>query len=96
VLSSGSLSFFSLFQWGDHRAYYIGLNPDILFSDPAYKIAPEKQQSLYLSDPRLVDKYFMTLTNKLDYCKVSQTLESFRMQPLFLPGFLTALPNTTS
>jgi len=59
VQRSGVLSHHSLTR-GDHRPYYIDLDAALLFSDPAYQIAPATVRQLQLRDPRKVSKYIST------------------------------------
>jgi hypothetical protein len=56
VLSSGCLSSHSIFN-SDHRAYFLDLDPTIIFSNPAYKIARPAYRQLWLHDPRLIVRF---------------------------------------
>ena len=53
VQRSGVLAHHSLTR-GDHRPYYLNLDPTLLFSDPAYNIEPVSIWKLRLQDPHVV------------------------------------------
>jgi hypothetical protein len=74
VLASGCLSSNSIFN-SDHRAYFLDLDPIILFSDPAYEIARPVYRQLRLHDPRLIDRYRTALHNHLKQHKIIDKLE---------------------
>jgi hypothetical protein len=79
VQRSGVLSHQSLLR-GDHRPYYIDLDPAILFSDPAYMIEPASVRQLCLQDPRIVKRYQQTLHELLDSHNVFHRLEKLQQQ----------------
>jgi hypothetical protein len=71
VKASGRLSFHSLFN-SDHRGYYVDFDAKLLFSDPAYEIAPRSHRKLRLHDPKLMDKYRELLHHQLDVHKIQE------------------------
>ena len=77
VQRSGVLSHHSLTR-GDHRPYYIDLDAALLFSDPAYQIAPATVRQLQLRDPRKVSKYISTLHELLHQHNVFPRLEALQ------------------
>jgi hypothetical protein len=78
VTNSGSLAFHSLFH-SDHRAYYLDFNSVLLFSAPAYDIAPPSYRQLQLSDPRLKNQYRDILHKQLEYHKIYDKVESLQV-----------------
>jgi hypothetical protein len=77
VKASGCLSFYSMFN-SDHRGYYVDFDAKLLFSDPAYEIAPRSYRKLRLHDPKLVDKYRESLHHQLDAHKILEKLTDLK------------------
>jgi hypothetical protein len=77
VTSSGSFPFHSLFH-SDHWAYFMDFDSSILFSDPAYDIAPPGYRRLQLADPRLKNQYRDILYKQLEYHKVHEKVEALQ------------------
>jgi hypothetical protein len=75
VLASGCLSSHSLFN-SDHRAYFLDLDPTIIFSDPAYEITRPPYRQLRLHDPRLIDRYRTALHKQLKQHNIISKLEA--------------------
>ena len=77
VKASGCLSFYSLFD-SDHRCYYVDFDAKLLFSDPAYEIAPRSYRKLRLHDPKRIDKYRELLHHQLDDHKILEKLTDLK------------------
>jgi hypothetical protein len=75
--ASGCLSFYSMFN-SDHRGYYVDFDAKLLFSDPAYEMAPRSYRKLRLHDPKLVDKYRESLHHQLDANKILEKLTDLK------------------
>jgi len=97
VIRSGCLCFHSLFLRGDHRPYFLDMDPKLLFSDPTNAIEQPIGWRLCLHDPRVVEKYVTTLHDQLVYHKITehvQTLSEAAIKGEWMPCLQT-LYNTT-
>lgn len=74
VQQSGVLAHHSLTR-GDHKPYYIDIDPLVLFTDPAYHIEPVAIRKLRLQDPRVVQQYISNLHNHLAHHNVISRIE---------------------
>jgi hypothetical protein len=77
VQRSGILAHHSLTR-GDHRPYYIDIDPTILFSDPAYTIEPANIRKLRLQDPRVVQQYLSNVHDRLSNHNVFTRMEALQ------------------
>jgi exonuclease III len=77
VKASGCLSFSSLFN-SDHKNYCVDFDAKLLFSDPAYEIAPRSYRKVRLHDPKLIDKYRELLYHLLDVHKILEKLTDLK------------------
>jgi hypothetical protein len=60
VINSGLLPYNAIFL-SDHRSCYIDINPELLFNQQTYSLAPPCRRRLQLTDPRKVHRYNETM-----------------------------------